>query len=190
MTNDKLVFDIETKNSFADVGGRGNLRDLEVSVVGVYSYDLDKYMVFDEDELDDLGEMLKRSRILIGFSSKTFDVPVLEKYFNFKLSAIPHFDILEEVEASFGRKIGLGHLGEANLGIKKTGHGMEAIGMYERGEMERLKEYCLQDVKITKELLDRIVSRGYLWVPRRDIPQMAKVDIKYIEPDTSQAQLI
>ena len=34
---DQIVFDIETKNSFADVGGEANLKKLDVSVVGVYS---------------------------------------------------------------------------------------------------------------------------------------------------------
>ena len=34
---DKLVFDIETKNSIADVGGQEKIRDLDVSFVGVYS---------------------------------------------------------------------------------------------------------------------------------------------------------
>src|ERR1051325_8149536 len=120
---DRLVFDIETKNSFADVGGDSNIHKLEVSVVGVYSYDQDKYFCFDENELPKLGEMMKNARLIIGFSSKRFDVPVLRKYFKFNVEAIPHFDILECVEKSLGRRIGLGVLGEANLGIGKTGHG-------------------------------------------------------------------
>lgn len=190
MAFDKIVFDIETKNSFADVGGRDNLRDLEVSVVCMYSYDRDEYFCFEDAELDKLGEVLKRAKFLIGFSSKTFDVPVLEKHFNFALGAIPHFDILEEVEKGFGRKISLGNLAKANLGVEKTAHGLEAIDMYRRGELERLKEYCKQDVKLTKELFDQIVSLGYLWVPNRDKPQMEKVSIHYVEQESPQEQLI
>jgi len=45
----KIVFDIETKNSFEDVGGDQNIDKLEVSVVGVYSYDQDKYFCFGEN---------------------------------------------------------------------------------------------------------------------------------------------
>lgn len=188
---DKIVFDIETKNSFDDVGGRANLARLDVSVVGTYSYLNDEYKVFDENELDDLGELLRHSKIIIGFSSKTFDVPILEKYFNFKLSAVPHFDILEKVEEVFGRKIGLNALGEANLGIKKTaGSGIEAITLYQAGDMEKLKEYCLQDVKITKELFDYIKNNGYLWIPQRSIPEMKKIEIKYEEDETPQTKLI
>jgi len=186
---DKIVFDIETKNSFADVGGQENLKKLDVSVVGLYSYKDDKYFVFDEKELDKLVDFFKRSHLLIGFSSKRFDVPVLEKYFDFNLAAIPHFDILEEIEKVLGRRIGLGLLAQANLGIGKTGHGLESVEMYRRGEIEKLKNYCLQDVKITKEIFDLIKRQGYLWIPQRDVPQMIKLPLTYREEIPPQNQL-
>lgn len=186
----KIVFDVETKNTFDDVGGRDNVKDLDVSVVCAYSYEQDAYLCFDETELDKLGEFLKKARPLVGFSSKRFDVPVLNKYFNFNLTAVPHFDILEEIEQSLGRRIGLGLLAEANLGIGKTGHGLEAVELYRRGEIEKLKSYCLQDVKITKGIFDLIASKGYLWVPRRDIPQMDKVEIPYTELEEEQSSML
>ena len=187
--SDKVVFDIETKNTFQDVGGDQNVHKLDVSVVGVYSYDKDKYICFDENELDELGDTLKNAGLLVGFSSKRFDVPVLEKYFDFKLSAVPHYDILEEIQKEFGRRISLGILAEANLGIKKTGHGLEAIDMYRRGEIEKLKSYCLQDVKITKEIFDLINNQGYLWIPQRDVPDMIKLPLTYKEEVSPQSQL-
>ncbi len=187
---DKIVFDIETKNSFADVGGKENLKDLEVSVIGAYSYDRDEYLCFDERQLKELGELLRNAGLLIGYSSKYFDVPVLNKYFDFNLAAVPHFDILEEIEKSFGRRVGLGDVAEANLGIGKTAHGLEAIDMYRAGRIKELKNYCLNDVKITKEIFDLIRSNGYLWIPQRGIPQMKKVEIKYEELEPPQARLI
>ena len=47
---DKVVFDIETKNWFDEVGGREHLDRLDVSVVGVYSYADDAYRAYDETE--------------------------------------------------------------------------------------------------------------------------------------------
>lgn len=180
---DKIVFDIETKNTFADVGGEQNIEKLEVSVVGAYSYLKDEYYCFEEHEFSALGKMMKEAGLIIGFSSKRFDVPVLNKYFPFNLAAIPHFDILEEIENSWGRRISLDLLGEANLGIKKTGHGLDAIDWYRDGEMEKLKEYCKQDVRITKEIFDLIRKQGYLWIPQRHLPQMGKAEIAYKEED-------
>ncbi|MEX0690142.1 MAG: ribonuclease H-like domain-containing protein [Candidatus Paceibacterota bacterium] len=190
VSRDKIVFDIETKDTFADVGGKSNFLNLSVSVVGTYSYNKDEYKVFGEDEMESLGELLKTANPLIGFSSKNFDVPVLNKYFDFNLTAVPHFDILEEIRSTYGRRIALNYLGKANLGLEKTSHGLEASNMYKRGEIEKLKEYCQQDVKITKEIFDLIEERGYLWIPQRNTPQMEKVHISYNEPDISQESLI
>ncbi len=173
---DKLVFDIETKNTFQDVGGNNRTDLLEVSVVGVYSYNEDRYYCFDEHEMDKLGELLQRAYVIVGFYSKKFDVPVLEKYFKFNIASIPHIDILEEIEKRYGRRIGLGLLAEANLGVGKSGHGLDAVEYYRNGEMEKLKSYCLQDVKVTKEVYDQMLTKRFLWIPRRDSAEMAKVD--------------
>lgn len=191
MPQNKIVFDIETKNTFEDVGGQANIGKLEASVVGVYSYAADTYRAFEEREFSELGEVLQRASLLVGFYSKKFDVPVMEKYFPFKLAAVKHMDILEEIEKRLGRRIGLGVLAEANLGVGKSAHGLEAIEFWKRGELQKLKDYCLQDVKITKEIYDRILTQKYLWIPDRNVPQMTKLDFSdYKETEAPQAALL
>lgn len=187
---DIVVFDIETKNTFADVGGQANIDKLETSVIGLYSYNQNEYVCYEEKDFDKAGELLRNAKLVVGFYSKKFDVPVMSKYFKFKLAAIPHYDILEEIEKVFGRRIGLGLLAEANVGAGKTGKGLDAIDYWNNGEIEKLKSYCLQDVKITKEIFDLIRSRGYLWIPKRDVPQMEKVELTYKEAEAPQAQLL
>ncbi len=179
---DRIVLDIETQNSFDDVGGRENLKDLSVSVVGVYSYNEDKYFCFGENELGKLGEFLRQSYLLVGFSIKRFDLPILEKYFDFNLNAIPCFDILDQIENKLGRRIGLDILAQANLGVGKTGHGMEAIEFYRKGEIEKLKSYCLNDVKITKDMYELIKAKKHVWIPQRYSPEMIKLALDYTEP--------
>jgi len=186
---DKLVFDIETKDTFDEVGGQENLKDLSLSVVGVYSYAGNTYRAYEEHELPALAEVLRRAHLLIGFSSKRFDLPILQKYFNFNLSSIPHLDILEAIEKSFGRRVGLGLLAEANLGIGKSAHGLQAIEFWKKGEIRKLKDYCLQDVKITKDLYELMQKQGYLWIPQRNTSQMAKVELKFEEPAPPPANL-
>lgn len=189
----KIVFDIETKNSFDDVGGRDNLRKLDVSVVGVYSYKEDRYSCFDENQLKELGEVMRNASLIISFSGKRFDIPVLEKYYNFNIASIPHFDILDEIENALSRRVSLDVLAKANLGIDagKIGHGLDAIDYYRNGEIEKLKKYCLQDVKITKEIFDLIKTNKYLWIPQRNIPQMTKLSISYNEvEEPAQSKLI
>ena len=55
---DTLVIDIETKKAFAEVGGEQNIRELGISVAGVYSYAGDAFFAYEEHELSKLGEML------------------------------------------------------------------------------------------------------------------------------------
>ena len=188
---DKLVFDIETKNTFEEVGGRDNFKALEVSLVGAYSYDKDEYFSFDENELEKFGAMAQHA-MLIGFNSKGFDVPVLEKHYHFNLSYLPHYDILEEIAVRLGKRISLDLLAKANLGEDrgKSGHGLDAIKYYRDGDMEKLRKYCLQDVKVTKEILDLIIEQGYLWVPQRYTPEMAKVELPFEEPKEEQSKLL
>lgn len=164
---DKIVLDLETKNSFADVGGRNNLEALQVSVVGLYSYNRDEYFCVEEHELDTLSDTLAKSGLVIGFAIKRFDFPVLQKYLRYDVSRLKHLDILEEIEGNFGRRIGLDVVAQANLGIGKSSHGMEAISMYKEGRLDDLKKYCLQDVKITKELYDFVCEKGHLMIPDR-----------------------
>ncbi len=164
---DKLVFDIETKNSFREVGGERNIAALQVSVVGVYSYNQDKYWCFTEHELDKVEELFKGAGLVIGHTINRFDLPVLQKHFSFNTKALAALDICEDVELAVGRKIGLDDLGKVNLGMSKTHHSLEAIELYRDGNMEELKNYCLNDVKITKELYDLGKKQGFLKAPNR-----------------------
>ena len=187
---DTVVFDIETKNTFQEVGGEQNIHLLEMSVVGAYSYNNNEYYCFDESEFDKFEELMRNTDLLVGFASKRFDTPIANKYVKMNMGAIPHYDILEEIQNSWGRRISLDLLGEANLGLKKTGHGLDAIDWYRNGEMEKLKEYCKQDVKITKEIFDLIRKQGYLWIPQRNTPEMAKAVLEYKEKESdSQTSL-
>ncbi len=179
---DKIVIDIETKNTFADVGGDAYLKNLDMSVVGVYSYDRNEYLCFDEHELPALGELFKRTGLIIGFCINRFDVPVLEKYFPFKLSAIPRLDILEEIELALGHRIKLDTLAKTNLGGKgKSGDGLDAPRLYREGKMEELKAYCLQDVKLTKELYDLGRKQKHLLVPTRYSSELVKAEFDWTE---------
>lgn len=181
MNKDKIVIDIETKNTFADVGGQENIHKLEASFVGVYSYNQDKYFSFREGEWDKLAPLLQNAGLIIGFSIVRFDLPVLAKYFNFNLMALPRLDLLEEVELAYGNRIGLDLLAQTNLGIGKTHHGLDAIRFYQEGNWADLEAYCLQDVKVTKELYEFVRKNNYLKIPRKYTGELVKVAINLKE---------
>ena len=178
---DKLVIDIETKNSFADVGGQENLKKLDASFVGVYSYNQNKYLSFFENQFEELGKLLKTTGLIIGFSINRFDIPVLEKYFDFDIWGVKRLDLLEEVEMNFGHRVSLDILAQTNLGIGKTSHGLEAIKFYQEGNLETLEKYCLNDVKITKDLYELVKKQKHLLIPRKFTGELVKVDLELPE---------
>ncbi len=176
----KIVLDLETQKSFEEVGGFGKNHLLKVSVVGVYSYPLNKYLTFTEDQMYRLGEMLSEADQIIGFNIKNFDFQVLQPYMNFKLSEIPYLDILEEVEKIIGHRIKLDNLAQMTLGVGKSGDGLKALKYYRLGQMEELKKYCLDDVKITKEIYDYVLNYGKLLY--KDYFETREMKVKFSEP--------
>jgi len=178
---DKLVIDIETKNSFADVGGQHNLHKLDASFVGIYSYDQDKYLSFFENDFPKLGALLQKAGLIIGFSINRFDIPVMEKYFNFNLKVIPKLDLLDEIELALGHRVSLDVLAKTNLGIGKTHHGLEAIKFYKEQNWKELESYCINDVKITKDLYDLAKKRGHLLVPKKFSEEIVKAQFNWKE---------
>ncbi len=180
---DTLVFDIETQNFFTDPGvGWDNFAALKISVVGVYSYLRDKYFCFEEAEMEKLSELFNSARRIVGFSMNRYDVPVLNLYFQKLNAATPNIwekervDLLEEIELATRQRISLSKLAEVNLGVKKEHHGAEAINLYRDGKMEELKEYCLNDVKLTKELYDLYRKQRFFMVPDKKTGEMIKVE--------------
>jgi len=161
--SDKLVLDLETKKSFEEVGGQHNAKDLEVSLCGVYSYERDQFRAFREEEFKELGEWLKSASLIIGFNSKSFDFTVLQPYYKFKLAKLPHLDILEEVYHALGHRLKLESLAQATLGEGKSGSGLDAIWYYKNNDWESLARYCLDDVRITRDVYEYGKQHGHLW---------------------------
>jgi hypothetical protein len=64
----KIVFDIETKNIFQDVG-KNDPTLLDLSLVGVYDSETNKYTSYLEDELNQLWPIIEKADVLIGYNS-------------------------------------------------------------------------------------------------------------------------
>lgn len=148
-----VVFDIETKNIFQDVG-RADPLLLDISLVGIYDYATDQYLTFLQEEFPKLWPYIEKADMLVGYNSDHFDVPLLNKYYPGDLTKIKSLDLMAEIKKSLGRRIGLGAVAEATLGVGKSGNGLEAVEWWKTGEIEKIKKYCIDDVKVTKDLYE------------------------------------
>lgn len=173
----KVVFDIETKNTFSDVGSNDPAA-LDMSVVCIYDSATDSYGSFIEKELPKLWPIFEKADLLIGFNIVHFDIPILNKYYSGDLNKIKSLDILKEVKNVLGRRIKLDTLAEATLGQNKSGDGLDAIRWWRKGEIQKVRDYCIDDVRITKDLYDYARKNGH--VKYRD-----GKNLKEIKLDTS-----
>lgn len=170
----EIVLDIETQNSFSPVNK--DAKSLKVSLVGVYSYQDDQYRVYFEKDLPGLFRLLEKADRLIGFNSKGFDLPVLNNYYPGDLNSFPSLDIMEKLVSEIGFRVSLDAVAKATLNKKKTSQGAEAIIMWREGRIDELKEYCLHDVKITKEIYEYGKKHGILKYENKLGKGEAKVD--------------
>lgn len=173
----KVVFDIETRDIFQDVGSNNPI-DLSISVVGVYDYESDSYKTFFQEELINLWPIIENTDMLITFNGDHFDIPLLNKYYSGDLSKIKSLDLLKEIQKSAGRRMKLDQVAEGTLNINKIGHGLEAIRWWKEGDFESLKKYCLEDVRITKELYEYALKNSKLFFKEGPKVNEIKLDTK------------
>lgn len=177
----KIVLDLETQKSFEEVGGRGKNHLLKISVCGIYDYSTDQYLIYEEQELPRLASILQSADQVIGFNIKNFDFEVLQPYLNFNIHEIPYYDILEEIENVIGHRVKLEAVAQGTIGSGKSGNGLEALLYYKNNRMDLLKKYCLDDVKVTKQVYDFALKNQKLLY--RDYFNIRELPIVCIEPN-------
>jgi DEAD/DEAH box helicase domain-containing protein len=173
----KIVFDIETKNFFPDVGSNDPAK-LDIALVAIYDSKTDSYSSYLEEDLNKLWPILEQSDMLIGFNSDHFDLPLLNKYYPGDLTQIRSLDILKEIKNAYGRRMRLDQLAEGTLGKNKSGHGVDAMKWWKQGMFEKVRDYCIDDVKITKELYDFALANNKLIFKEAGALNEIRIDTK------------
>jgi len=157
----EVVLDIETQNTFREAGFPDS-RLLKVSIVGIFSYETEEFLTFMEDELSQLWPHLEKADRIIGYNIKHFDMPVLKNYYGGNILNFPLLDIMEHVKNSLGFRLRLDNIAKSSLGVGKSGDGLQAVEYWKAGEIEKLREYCLDDVKITRDVYEFGKQHGKL----------------------------
>lgn len=150
-----IVFDVETKKAFDEVGGY-HPKKLGVSISGVYYLDQEKgeewLKGYKEDEFGEMFKLFEQADLIVGFNSVQFDLEALAPYYVGDLQALPNLDIMLEMEKELGYRPGLDAVAKETLGRQKIGKGLDALEYFHKGEWEKLEKYCLRDVEVTRDL--------------------------------------
>ncbi len=182
----KITFDIETKNTFNEVGS-SDASALDISIVCIHDSLDNKYYSFWEEELNKLWPIIEQADMLIGYNSDHFDIPLLNKYYQGNLTQIKSLDILKEIQKVLGKRIRLDQVAEATLGEKKSGHGLQAVTWWKQGEIEKIRKYCLDDVRITKEVYDFALDNNFLKYALLGEKQIIKLDTSLWEEKNDES---
>ncbi len=157
----KIVLDIETRNTFQEVG-KAEPAALDISVVCIHDSETDSYSSYLQEDLNKLWPIIEKADVLITFNGDHFDIPLLDKYYPGDLKKIKSLDLLKEVRKSLGHRVGLGVIAQGTLNKGKSGHGLEAVEWWKKGEVDKIIKYCLEDVKVTKEVYEYALANKKL----------------------------
>ena len=107
-------------------------------------------------------ELFRTADLIVGFNHLRFDYKVLSAYTAADLQSLPNFDMHAQLWTDERLRVGLDKLGQYTLGRGKTGDGLASIRWWQQGQIDKIEEYCKQDVALTKDLFLHACNKGYL----------------------------
>ncbi len=172
-----LYFDLETQKSADDVGGWGNIHEMKLAVGVVWDSCEQEYFSYLEGAASQLVKKLQTADLVVGFNVKKFDYGVLQPYADFDLDEITTFDMLIDVNKKLGHRLSLNHLAENTLNAEKSADGLVSLQWFKEGKIDKIIEYCKQDVEITRDLFLYGELHGYVkYSTRSGVAKDLKVD--------------
>lgn len=179
------IFDLETKRSFKEVSDKFGLksdresmkkpqhrREIGISVMVVFNYLDGRFHIFDDHNMHDGIEMLRKATIVVSFFGLKFDALMLEAVAEDPslFSEVTHIDLYQVISEHIKAKHGverfggyaLGDLGAGTFGVSKVDKGLNAIELYKQGRWAELIYYCQDDVKLLKQLFEHASTAGTL----------------------------
>lgn len=157
----EITFDIETSNILPSLA-RQDVTRLDLAVVAIHDSDTGEFSSYSQEELPKLWPIIELADTLIGYNSDSFDIPLLNKYYPGDLTKIRSIDLMVEVQQVLGRRLRLQSIAEATLKVGKSGNGLDSVRWWNEGLHDKVRKYCIQDVKITRDLFDYALQKGAL----------------------------
>ena len=147
-------------------------RGMGIAVICAYDTEADRFRVFGSQGSDEAPDDLERfaafaaNRVVVGWNNRRFDDPLLAAH---GVEVVESWDIKAALmQAGCGGQRGnsLEAFAAANLtGAGKSMTGAMAPVWWQRGQRERVIDYCMQDANLTRRLLDRLLHKGELVSP-------------------------
>ncbi|NQS97113.1 MAG: DEAD/DEAH box helicase [candidate division Zixibacteria bacterium] len=156
-----LIFDLETQLSADDVGGWKNIKDMRLAAGVTMEIGSGKYRIYYEEDAKELIAALKRADLVVGFNLLRFDYTVLELY-GLDARGLKTLDLMVEIQKVLGHLLSLDALCRATLKASKSAAGLQSVEWFKQGKLDLVTDYCLNDVRLTKDLYLFGEKEGYV----------------------------
>lgn len=165
-----LVIDVETQKLAQDVGGWDHIDKLGISVACAYDSKSDQFLAFRENELKTLIDLCQ-DRLVVGYNIRGFDLPVMAPYGidAETMKNLDVFDIMYDLETlTRQRFLKLEAVARGTLGTGKSADGLLAVEWWKAGEIDKIIEYCIQDVRVTRDIFQFGRQNGFVRIQRSE----------------------
>ena len=167
----------ERKRGVQYCQGWKDFAGMGISCIGAYDYKDDRYRVFTRGNFSEFSKLCEDRDLLVGFNSIAFDNEVIAAFFNeARIQESKCYDILREVWIASSLGIHFNYPSHAgfsldacckeNFGTFKTGNGATAPADWQAGQYGKVIDYCVNDVKLTKQLFDMVLAKTPIKSPK------------------------
>jgi DEAD/DEAH box helicase domain-containing protein len=162
-----LVVDLETQNLVDDVGGWGHIDKLKISIACAFDSKTQQMLTFRENEIGKLNDLCEE-RLVIGYNIRGFDLVILQAY-GLSLEKLDVFDIMYDVQTLTRQKfLKLEKIAQGTLNSGKSADGLLAVEWWKKGEVDKIIQYCQQDVQVTKDIFEFGRKNGLVKIRKAD----------------------
>jgi DEAD/DEAH box helicase domain-containing protein len=173
---DHIVIDVEIQKTIQEVpNGWDDTHLLGVSVAVIYEYSTDRYRIYGPNDIQPLRERLLKADKISGFNIWKFDFPVIfglpgrervevlkDKTNDLLVRIWKSLGLNENQFTSLHKGWGLDVVCKGTFNRGKTGYGGDAPIWYQQGNWAKLVDYCIDDVKLERDLTDFIDKYGFV----------------------------
>jgi DEAD/DEAH box helicase domain-containing protein len=134
-----------------------------------YDSKTDEFLAFRENELKKLIELCEE-RLVVGYNIRGFDLPVMVPY-GLEIKRVDAFDIMYDLETlTRQRYLKLEAVARGTLGPGKgkSADGLMAVEWWKKGEVQKIIDYCMQDVRVTRDVFQHGRQNGFVNIQRSE----------------------
>lgn len=155
--------------------GWHDFKGMGISVICAYDYIKSKYFIFTEGDFKNFQKLVNDARLLIGFNSFAFDIPLCEAH-GIHIPRDKSWDLQVEIWKAAGLSETFNRSTHGGLGlsacicvnfvgaINSSSNNIPVL--WQKGQTDQVIKHCCDDVKAVKDLIWKIHNVGFVCDPR------------------------